>query len=158
MMFSFLFAAKPRSWFVGVLFLALLSIASDLSAQNPNGALRGEIQDPSGARVVGARVTVQSAGSSIIREAIANDHGEFRIEGLLPGRYHMVASAKGFAEATADVEVAVSLVRDVSITLTPQSGRETVNVQGKSSSITTEAIDKATAVHQGVRSEEHTSE
>jgi hypothetical protein len=150
MTFSFLKVGKSRSWFLGVLFLAFLSIVSNLLAQNPNGALRGEIQDASEARVSGARVTVQSAGSSIIREAIANDRGEFRIEGLLPGRYHMVASAKGFAEATADVEVAVSLVRDVSITLTPQSGRETVNVQGKSSSITTEAIDTASAVHQGV--------
>ena len=150
MTLSFLKVGKSRSWFLGVLFLAFLSIVSNLLAQNPNGALRGEIQDASEARVSGARVTVQSAGSSIIREAIANDRGEFRIEGLLPGRYHMVASAKGFAEATADVEVAVSLVRDVSITLTPQSGRETVNVQGKSSSITTEAIDTASAVHQGV--------
>src|ERR1017187_10178132 len=150
MTFSFLKVGKSRSWFLGVLFLAFLSIVSNLLAQNPNGALRGEIQDASEARVSGARVTVQSAGSSIIREAIANDRGEFRIEGLLPGRYHMVASAKGFAEATADVDVAVSLVRDVSITLTPQSGRETVNVQGKSSSITTEAIDSASAVHQGV--------
>ena len=150
MTLSFPYAAKPRSWFVGVLFLVLVSIASNLSAQNPNGALRGEIQDVSEARVVGARVTVQSAGSSIIREAIANNRGEFRIEGLLPGRYRMVASAKGFSQAAADVEVVVSLVRDVSITLTPQSGRETVNVQGKSSSITTEAIDTASAVHQGV--------
>src|ERR1039458_4427462 len=150
MTLSFLKVGKSRSWFLGVLFLAFLSIASNLLAQNPNGVLRGEIQDAIEARVSGARVTVQSAGASIIREAIANDRGEFRIEGLLPGRYHMVASAKGFAEATADVEVAVSLVRDVSTTLTPQSGRETVNVQEKSSSITTEAIDTASAVHQGV--------
>src|SRR5208283_1854949 len=44
----------------------------------------------------------------------------------------------------------VSLVRDISVTLKPQSGRENVSVAGKASSITTESIDTASAVHQGV--------
>ncbi len=147
---SLLNVRKSRWKFLGVLFVTFL-FAPNLPAQNPNGALRGEVQDSSGARVAGARVTVQSAGSSVIREAVMNDRGEFRIEGLLPGRYHMTASAKGFAEAEAEVGVEVSLVRDVSITLTPETSRETVNVQGKSSSsITSEPIDTASAVHQGV--------
>ncbi len=68
----------------------------------------------------------------------------------MPGRYHMVVSAKGFADAAADVDVAVSLVRDVAITLKPETGRETVTVRGTASSITTEPIDTASAVHQGV--------
>ena len=153
MVFIMLSYPKTRDSFaiLTALVATFLFITSNLPAQNPNGALRGEVQDASEARVPAARVTVQSAGSSIIREAIANKDGEFRIEGLLPGRYHMVASAKGFADAAADVEVTVSLVRDVSITLTPESGRETVVVQGEGpASITTEPIDTASAVHQGV--------
>jgi hypothetical protein len=121
-----------------------------LRAQNPNGALRGEVQDPSAARVAGARVVVQSTGSSITREAAANERGEFRIDGLLPGSYRVTVTAKGFAEASADVDVAVSLVRDVTVTLKPESGREMVSVKEKASSITTESIDTASAVHQGV--------
>ncbi len=133
-----------------VVLLTLVSITLTLQAQNPNGTLRGEVQDAGEARVGGAHVTVHAADSSITREATANYSGEFRIEGLLPGRYHMVVSAKGFADASADVEVAVSVVRDVSITLRPQTGHETVTVQGAASSITTEPIDTASAVHQGV--------
>ena len=87
---------------IGV-FLTAIVISASTYAQNPNGALRGEVQDASAARVAGARIVVQSAGSSISREAIANDRGEFRIEGLLPGSYHVVVTATGFAEATADV-------------------------------------------------------
>jgi hypothetical protein len=121
-----------------------------MRAQNPHGALRGEIQDASAARVPGAGIMVQSNGSSITREATANERGEFRIEGLLPGPYRVTVSAKGFAPATADVDVEVSVVRDVTVTLKPESGRETVNVQGSASSITTEPIDTASAVHQGV--------
>jgi hypothetical protein len=119
-------------------------------AQNPNGALRGEVQDTSGARVPSARVVVQSTGSSVTREAAANDRGEFRIEGLLPGSYHVAVTAKGFAEATADVNVAVTVVRDIAVTLKPASEPETVNVQGNASSITTQTIDTSSAVRGGV--------
>jgi hypothetical protein len=119
-------------------------------AQNPNGALRGEVQDISGARVPSARVVVQSTGSSVTREATANDRGEFRIEGLLPGSYHVAVTAKGFAEATADVNVAVTVVRDIAVTLKPASEHETVNVQGNASSITTQTIDTSSAVRGGV--------
>ena len=97
----------------------------------------------------GACVIVKSTGSSMTREVTADDRGEFRIEGLLPGPIASAVTAKGFAEATADVDVAVSLVRDVTVTLKPESGHETVNVQGNASSITTESIDTASAVHQG---------
>ncbi len=133
-----------------ILLLIVVAVPSLTRAQNPNGALRGEVQDASAARVAGARVVVQSMGSSITREAAANERGEFRIEGLLPGSYRVTVTAKGFAQATADVDVAVSLVRDLAVTLKPESGRETVNVRGNSSSITTESIDTASAVHGGV--------
>ncbi len=129
---------------------ALLFIAATLLAQNPNGALRGEVEDSSGARIAGASITVQSSASSLTRHTIANDRGEFRIEGLLPGRYKVVVTAAGFANAASDVDVAVSMVRDVSVILNPPSGRENVTVQGKASSITTEQVDTASAGHQGV--------
>ena len=130
--------------------LMFVSMPALVRAQNPNGALRGEVQDASAARVAHARVVVQSIGSSITREATADTRGEFRIDGLLPGSYRVIVSAKSFAQATADVEVAVSLVRDISVTLVPESGRETVKVVGNTSSIATESIDTASAVHQGV--------
>jgi hypothetical protein len=133
-----------------VFFLIFVSVPLWLHAQNPNGALRGEVQDASAARVAGARVVVRSNGSSITREATANERGEFRIEGLQPGSYLVKVSAKGFAQATADVDVAVSVVRDIAVTLQLASGSETVNVQGSPSSITTETIDTSSAVHGGV--------
>src|SRR5271163_1154581 len=131
-------------------FLGAILLAVAGYGQNPNGALRGEVQDASGARVAGARIAVQSAGSSITREAVANDRGEFRIEGLLPGSYHVSVTAKGFAEATADVNIAVSVVRDIAVLLKLATGHETVNVEANSSSITTETVDTSSAVRGGV--------
>ncbi len=133
-----------------LLVFVFVSVPALLDAQNPNGTLRGEVQDASAARVSAARVVVQSTGSSITREAMANERGEFRIEGLLPGFYRVTVTAKGFAEAKAEVDVAVSVVRDIAVTLKPANGQETVNVQGSASSITTETIDTSSAVRGGV--------
>ena len=130
--------------------LLLLFVPCLLHAQNSNGALRGKVQDATAARVAGARVVVQAAGSSISRTATTSEQGEFRIEGLLPGSYGVTVTAKGFAEARADVDVAVSLVRDISVTLKPEGGHETVTVKENSSSITSETIDTSSAVHGGV--------
>src|SRR5713226_7735838 len=138
-----------RAVILPVFLLMFVSAPSLMRAQNPNGALRGEVQDRSAARVAGARGVVEANTSSMTRQATADERGEFRIDGLLPGSYRVTVTAKGFDQASADVEVVVSLVRDVTVTLKPESGRETVSVQGKASSITAEAIDTASAVHQG---------
>ncbi|HKW64043.1 MAG TPA: TonB-dependent receptor [Candidatus Acidoferrum sp.] len=128
--------------------LAFFSLA--MSAQNPLGALRGVVQDSSGGRVPGARIVVQAAGSSIQREATADDRGEFRIEGLAAGLYRATVQAKGFADATSDVRVAVSSVREITVTLRlPALRQETVTLDG-SQSITTQAIDTSSAVHQTI--------
>jgi len=142
---------RPISVVVLLVFIFIVaSFPVLVRAQNPNGTLRGEVQDLSAARVANARVVVQSRGSSIAREAMANDRGEFRIEGLLPGSYRVTVTARGFAEATADVDVAVSVVHDIAVTLKPENARETVNVEANTSSITTETIDTSSAVRGGV--------
>jgi hypothetical protein len=124
-------------------------VPATLQAQNPRGTLRGEVQDLTGGRIAGAKVVAQSKGSSLASDGESNQRGEFRIEGLLPGSYRVTVTAQSFAEASADVDVVVSMVRDLTVTLKPAAARESVNVEGKASSITTEAIDTASAVHQG---------
>ena len=135
-----------------LLIAALLLVPFTVRAQNSTSTLRGVVQDPSARRVVGAQVVVRlrGSGSSIAREATANDRGEFRIDGLLPGPYQVAVTAKGFAEASADVDTAVSVVRDITITLKPAAAHETVNVPGNASSITTATIDTSSAVRGGI--------
>src|SRR5258708_21182433 len=130
-----------------IFLLILVSAPSLMRAQNPNGALRGEVQDASAARVPHAQVIVESNTSSMTRQATADERGEFRIEGLLPGSYRVTVTAQSFNQASANGDVAVSLVRDIIVTLKPESGRETVNVRSNSSSITTEPIDTASPEH-----------
>ena len=121
-----------------------------LWAQDPNGTLRGEVQDASGARIANATVTVTSAASAVTRQVSTNKRGEFRVEGLLPGQYQVKVAAQGFGDAMDETTVAVSVVRDLSVSLQPERGSETVTVAGKASSITSEDIDTASAVRGGV--------
>ncbi len=139
-------------------FLKLLALAAlsalvaigPASAQNPRGSLRGAVQDPSGARIPSAKIALHSSASALDREATTEDRGEFRIDDLLPGTYHISVSAAGFAPAEADVTVAVSSVREITVTLKPAAPGESVTVASQTSSITTEPIDLVSVVHQGV--------
>ena len=130
--------------------VSALVLTATLLAQNPRGSLRGAVQDATGARIPAAKVVVESVDSSIRRETQCEDRGEFRVDDLLPGAYRISVSAAGFADAKSEVTVAVSSVREVTVTLKPAPSSEAVNVQGANSSITTEAIDLASAVHQAV--------
>jgi hypothetical protein len=69
--------------------IGMLGLCPGLEAQNPRGALRGEVLDASGARVAAAKVLAESEGSALKSEGETNGRGEFRIEGLLPGAYHV---------------------------------------------------------------------
>src|SRR5580700_3899354 len=106
----------PAVFRSSLLFVSLGVLVAVMHAQNPRGSLRGTVQDATGARIASAKIVVQSAGSSIRREASTEDRGEFRLDDLLPGAYRVTVSATGFAPAEADVAVAVATVRDVTVT------------------------------------------
>jgi Carboxypeptidase regulatory-like domain/TonB dependent receptor len=145
-----LFAALRGNSLAPISLAVLACLASSLYCQNSNASLRGEVQDATGARVAGARVVLHAAGSSFSRATKAGGRGEFRVDGLLPGSYQVVVNANGFAQAEADVEVAVSEVRDIKVTLRPEASHETVRVTGTPSSITQETVDTASAIRGGV--------
>jgi len=121
-----------------------------LRAQNPLAALRGIVQDSSGARVLSATVAVDDSEQSFSRETHTDMRGEFRFEDLPPGQYKVRISATGFADARSEVTVALSSVRQIQATLAPKGIAEKVVVNAATRSITTEPIDAASAVHQAI--------
>jgi hypothetical protein len=134
--------------FVTLLVVSLIPFT--LQAQNATGSLLGEVQDASGARIKGASVTVTNTGSQVTRQVTTNSRGEFRAPDLLPGRYQIAVNAAGFAEATSDVTILVSNVRDVLVTMRPSQLQQTVNVKAEASSITTQDLNTTDAVNGGV--------
>ena len=121
-----------------------------LHAQSSGGSLRGSIQDSTGARIPRANIKVVLAESSQQRQASTDAHGEFRIEDLTSGEWHLSVEARGFASASSDVAVAVSTVRNITVTLQPSQVSESIKVSSQHSSITTQPIDLVSNVHQAV--------
>jgi hypothetical protein len=76
-----------------VVLILFFCVAS--SAQN-TGGLRGQVMDPSGAVVPGATVQVAQEPTGASRTAATDGEGQFRIEGLPPGRYSVTVRAEGF--------------------------------------------------------------
>ncbi len=140
---------KASSRHIALTLFAILLTAT-LHAQNPRGSLRGTVQDATGARISSAKIVAHLSSSSMQREAASEDRGEFRLDDLLPGNYRITISAAGFAPAQADVSIAVATVREITVTMKPAEASATINVQGNSSSITTEIIDTSSAVRGGV--------
>jgi hypothetical protein len=133
-----------------LLAVSALILVAQAMGQNQRGSLRGTVQDTTGARVASAKIVAQVVDSSLQREATSEDRGEFRMDGLLPGNYRITVSATGFAQAQADIVVAVSTVREITVTLKPGVPTESVKVESQASSITTQPIDLVSVVHQGV--------
>lgn len=133
-------------------FLVALSLLVPISAiaQNLRGALLGVVQDANGGRMPGAAVTLRAPERASGRETVTDARGSFRVEDVLPGRYQVVVTANGFADAQSAVTIAVSSTRHIVVTLYPAPVRQTVTVNGQSSSITTQPTDATSAVHQGV--------
>jgi carboxypeptidase family protein len=132
-----------------ILFLSLALLPWIVQAQDFRGSLAGTVTDASGGRVQSADVSVQATESSLERQTKSDSRGEFRFDNLLPGNYRLIVRARGFAEASSNVAVAVSSVREVSVTLNLRSERQTLNVQAQASSIVTQPIDTTSAVHGG---------
>jgi len=131
-------------------FALLLLATPAIRSQNPRGTLRGIVQDTSGGRIPASKILLRAAESSLHRETACDAHGEFRVDDLLPGDYEVRVTASGFAQASASVKVMISSVQELTVTLQPEAIQQSTNVQAEASSITTQPIDAASAVHQAI--------
>ncbi|HXH67159.1 MAG TPA: carboxypeptidase regulatory-like domain-containing protein [Candidatus Limnocylindrales bacterium] len=141
---------KPVRFITSLLRLAVCAVfVLPLCAQNPLGSVRGTVQDSTGARIPRATVSLSNAEKSLIRNVQSDAQGEFRAEDLPPGSYQLTANAVGFAAAQAEVFVAVSSSRQITITLRPSSVSQKIMVDG-GASVTSAELQTENAVHQAV--------
>src|SRR5215208_1773631 len=117
-----------------VLALALSFFVSAAAQTTTTGSIEGTVVDVNGAAIPG--ITVSVAGQNLIRTQMAttNDEGYFNLPQIPPGRYTItVEAAKGFARfEQAEVEVNLTRVSTLAVTLRPQGATETVEVTASS--------------------------
>ncbi|MGH9446800.1 MAG: TonB-dependent receptor, partial [Terriglobia bacterium] len=102
------------------------------------GGLTGAIQDPSGAVIPHASITLTSIETGAVRKLISNVHGVYRFSQLAPGQYRLHITANGFKSAdVGPITVPLSGVTTDNVTLQVGSMVQMIQVQGASPLIQT---------------------
>src|SRR5208337_347101 len=89
--------------------VAAVLIPTFVLAQSFRGAIRGQITDPSGSVVAGAKVTAKNVDTGLTRETITTGEGTFVLAELPAGTYTVTVNAAGFAQVAQNVVVNVGL-------------------------------------------------
>src|SRR5262249_42856651 len=77
--------------------LLLAPPVSFSQSQLGTGAMSGTVQDPNGAFIAGAAVTVTNLGTGLVRTLTTNDAGQFNVPVLPAGEYKVRVELSGFA-------------------------------------------------------------
>jgi len=113
-----------------VLFVGLIAMATALTlvAQSPTGEIRGTIQDPQGAVVPKATVSITEVATGRTIAKQTNESGLFIASALLPGTYKVTIKATGFTTEERQVVVEAGQNVDASLKLSVGGSESTIEV------------------------------
>jgi outer membrane receptor protein involved in Fe transport len=106
--------------------LSVLLMSGLLLAQSFRGSIRGQIVDPSGGVIVGAKVTAKSPATGLVRDTITGPDGAYVLAELPVGLYTVTAESAGLSPVAQNVVVNVGLDTTADFDLTTLARR---NVQ-----------------------------
>ena len=122
-----------------ILALALMTTFT-LAQTTTSGAIAGTVNDPSGAAVPSAKISVTNTGTNDKVDTTSNSVGEYRVSNLTPGVYSVSVSAQGFGAYKASVTVEVSRIVTFDPKLSVGSAKgETVEVNATTQAVNTES-------------------
>ena len=102
------------------------------------GGIGGQVTDPSGALISGAKVTVTGPQGSTT--ATTDQLGQYRVTGLIPGSYDVTATSPGFKAAESKHnQVVVDVTSTLNLKLEVGTTGEMVEVNASAVSINTES-------------------
>src|SRR6185295_9892077 len=64
--------------------------------QSFQGGVRGAVRDAGGGVIPGVTITLTNEGTTIARETVTNESGEYAFAAVLPGTYGIRATLQGF--------------------------------------------------------------
>src|ERR1043165_1138988 len=127
--------------------LLLVMLSSVAVGQHIRGALEGTVNDPNGALVQGASVTLHNVATGVDTTATSDDRGSFNFQTLEAGTYTVTVEKPGFRRSvTKEVAVKVGSVTPVTINLEVGSTTEIVEVVG----VTDATVDTSRPTVDGV--------
>jgi len=128
--------------------LLLLTIcALPVCAQLDRGSLTGEVKDPSGAAVSGAKVTATQLSTNSVSSTTTTESGDYTLPALLIGTYRVTVESAGFKRSVnSKVEVTSGSTLRLDFKVELGMVNESVQVSAQASSLETETTRVATSL------------
>jgi hypothetical protein len=131
-----------RHWlFIPILASTLLFAAAPVVLD-----VGGTVQDPSGASVAGAKITLRPDSGGEARPASTDVTGRFRFAAVGPGQYELSAETPGFKPALVKLRVGTRSPAPIRIVLSLADLRERVTVNGGAGQLSTETSENLDTV------------
>ena len=107
--------------------------------QLETGTFTGRVNDPSGAVIPNATVTVVDTETNFTSDTKTNAEGLYRIPSMQPGPYRMTVVAAGFKQSVHDgLELHVAEVQEVNVIVEIGVATESMKVTGEVAQLQTE--------------------
>jgi hypothetical protein len=145
------FRSEPRASASGLLRLVCLltCFAASLfsQAQSNSSDLKGAVQDPSGAAIVGANISVKDPQTGLTRSIVSDRNGEYLFTSLPPSRYTLSVQAPGFAVRTIEgVELRVGDTVNLNVALTVEQVGTQLDVTAQTPTIDTDRTQQSSTL------------
>jgi hypothetical protein len=127
--------------------LLVFTNAASAQADVSTSTLKGKIADQAGAAVSGAAVAAVSSERGVVRTAISDDEGTYRVPLLQPGLYEVRVEAPGFqAQVLKNVVLTVGQIAVTDIQLQVGAVKEELTVSDRRMLIETERTQQSDTV------------
>ncbi|MGI4827245.1 MAG: carboxypeptidase regulatory-like domain-containing protein [Janthinobacterium lividum] len=118
-----------KLWFGASVSAAMVAGMVPAFAQNVQGAVTGNVTDPSGAVIAGAHVVAHNVDTGVDSTTVSDAAGLYRINYLPIGRYTVTVHVNGFGDSTVPAfQLEALQTPTFNVRLTPGGGSETVTV------------------------------
>ena len=118
------------------------------------GSVVGSVSDPSGALVPGAAVVLTSKETGLSKDTTTDDNGRYSLINVLPGKYDLKVTAKGFRTVTeSDFEVSPNIVGRIDVKLEVGQTSDEVTIEATAAVLQTDKAD----THSEITTKEITS-
>ena len=133
---------------IALVLACLMGLTAPIAAQGSGGVIAGTIKDGQGGVLPGVSLTLRNVESGVVRAAVSEGNGTYRLPGLPPGRYQLTAELQGFANSESTVTITIGLEIQRDLTMAPQGLQETVTVTGESPVVETTRTEVAALITQ----------
>jgi hypothetical protein len=132
----------------GLFLASYFLLAAGLQAQDATGKIAGDVMDPTGAVIAGAKVTVTNIATQISKQATTDKDGFYQVSQLPIGLYEVGAEATGFAHMVVQAKNSLEINQTLRVDLKLEVGnaKDTITVESAASAVETENSTMGTTV------------